>query len=204
MTFDLSEIRQKLIATRKSQFPAVRAQKNEEINSRLKLFFHSLGLPSSSKIALYRGKSEEVSLESFIQQGSGQAHVLYYPRVVSTEPAHFELIKNPQGWKSGRFGLLEPTLGEVLDDEDALDCVFVPGVAFGPQGERIGMGVGFYDRFFERCRKAIRIGVAFDFQIYPGLPQNPWDQRVDFVITETREFKTPRFQEKLDRLREKP
>jgi 5-formyltetrahydrofolate cyclo-ligase len=206
MTLELKEIRANLLDLRRNQAPSDRLQKNQALIENLKSEFSQWALPLSARIALYCATEYEVSLESLDLWLSGRA-VLYYPRITSTQPATFELVQatraDPSNWAPGRFGISEPQRGDVLEKEDALDVVFVPGAAFGVQGERLGLGAGFYDRFFERCRKALRIGVGFDFQLQPTLPQNPWDQRMDAVFTEKRGIKTPRFQQKLDRLIEK-
>jgi len=65
----------------------------------------------------------------------------------------------------------------------------IPGVGFDPHGVRLGRGRGFYDRVLEmlRARGAVLvIGVAFELQIVPQLPRDPWDQLVDVIVTEQR------------------
>ena len=68
-----------------------------------------------------------------------------------------------------------------------LDLIVVPGVAFGPDGSRLGMGAGFYDRFLsERAPQAHRVALCFDCQLVPEIPVEMHDQRVEAIITETR------------------
>ncbi len=74
-----------------------------------------------------------------------------------------------------------------VDPQD-LDLLFVPGVAFGSEGERLGRGQGFYDRYLKRAWRAKRIALAFEGQWQDGarLPQHPGDQRMDVIVTEAR------------------
>ena len=68
-----------------------------------------------------------------------------------------------------------------------LDIVIVPGLAFDPQGYRIGYGGGFYDRTLPKwCPPAIAIGVAFDLQLASEVPREPWDIPVDLIVTDQR------------------
>lgn len=62
----------------------------------------------------------------------------------------------------------------------------VPGLAFTPQGDRLGGGAGYYDRWLARHRPACVIGLAFDAQVVPTLPVEPHDQRMDLLVTESR------------------
>ena len=69
----------------------------------------------------------------------------------------------------------------------SLDLVIVPGVAFAPNGARLGLGAGFYDRFLEeQAPQAVRIALAFDCQLAADIPMEKHDQRVEAIITETR------------------
>jgi 5-formyltetrahydrofolate cyclo-ligase len=69
-------------------------------------------------------------------------------------------------------------------DPAVLDVVVVPGLAFTPDGRRLGQGGGHFDRFLARLRvDCVRIGVAFDEQLVADLPTSPHDITVDVVIT---------------------
>lgn len=92
----------------------------------------------------------------------------------------------PEGLAPGPFGVPEPRHFEAVA-EAALDCILVPGVAFDHQGYRLGFGGGFYDRFLRRVgRRAVRIGLAYDFQLCPTVHPEPHDESVDYVVTEGR------------------
>jgi 5-formyltetrahydrofolate cyclo-ligase len=67
------------------------------------------------------------------------------------------------------------------------DVLFiVPGLAFDPRGVRLGRGGGWYDRALSRYRDGIRVGLAYDFQVVPHLPEAAWDIRMHAVVTERR------------------
>ncbi len=100
-------------------------------------------------------------------------------------------IENADELVPGRFGILEPTVAVRADETrhilpEMLDWVLVPGVAFDIiDGNRLGRGKGFYDRFLAKLRPdAISVGLAFLCQIFPKIPTEPHDQRVSAVVTE--------------------
>ncbi len=70
-------------------------------------------------------------------------------------------------------------------DALALDAVLVPGLGFDRTGGRLGRGGGHYDRFLAEVRPdCVRIGLCFQGQLTARLPVDPWDQTVDWVVTE--------------------
>lgn len=91
-----------------------------------------------------------------------------------------------------RFGIPEPVArGRRLTRPLDLDLVLVPLVGFDGQGNRLGMGGGFYDRSFsflrhrERgWRRPLLIGTAFACQEIEDIPSEPWDVPLDAVATE--------------------
>jgi 5-formyltetrahydrofolate cyclo-ligase len=98
---------------------------------------------------------------------------------------------NPTSLVRHRFGMLEPTPDSPLVDPLVLDIVLVPGVAFDPHGGRLGFGGGYYDRFLSTT-PALRVGVTFDTCLADEIPCSEHDQRMDWVMTPTREvFCTP-------------
>lgn len=77
-------------------------------------------------------------------------------------------------------------LGEGFDVR-AVDVFVVPGIAWDLRGYRIGFGGGFFDRLLAAARPdAVKIGLAFEFQIAPPLPADAWDIPVDLIVTEAR------------------
>lgn len=72
----------------------------------------------------------------------------------------------------------------------APDVVVVPGVAFSPDGARIGFGGGYYDRLLAELRRQdtppLAVAPAYDFQVVEHFDTEPHDQPVDVIVTEER------------------
>ncbi len=102
------------------------------------------------------------------------------PRVEGDE-LQFRWVASRGELRPGRFGILEPA-SEAPDAGSEFDLILVPGKAFDLQGGRLGRGKGFYDRFLAEAR-GLRAGVCFDDQIVEGVPLEPHDLRMDFVVT---------------------
>ena len=84
-----------------------------------------------------------------------------------------------------RFGIRVPvTEAARRIDPREIDLVLTPCVAFDTECRRLGHGGGFYDRYFPRCPRAIRICIAFEAQRLPEIPAGPWDAPMHAVVTE--------------------
>jgi len=72
-----------------------------------------------------------------------------------------------------------------------LHVLIVPLVGFDDNGNRLGMGGGYYDAtlsFLRRrriWRKPFLIGLAYECQRAARIPSETWDIRLDAVLTET-------------------
>lgn len=88
-----------------------------------------------------------------------------------------------------KFGYYESSSNDFYDEE-ILDVVIVPALAFDSKKNRIGFGGGYYDTFLEKVRqknnKALFIGVCYDFQIINNIPTEKHDVTLDFVISESK------------------
>ena len=87
--------------------------------------------------------------------------------------------------KKGTYRIRQPEEESILQNSDALEVVCVPGIAYDTQGNRIGYGKGYYDKFL-KWRPATKIGIAFDVQIVDQLPDEKHDITMDVIITEKR------------------
>ncbi|MFI1744941.1 5-formyltetrahydrofolate cyclo-ligase [Thalassobellus sediminis] len=73
---------------------------------------------------------------------------------------HFLLTDNT-AIKKNKYNIPEPVDGIEISN-DKIDVVFIPLLAFDKQGNRVGYGKGFYDRFLSNCKpKTIKIGLSF-------------------------------------------
>jgi 5-formyltetrahydrofolate cyclo-ligase len=84
--------------------------------------------------------------------------------------------------QKGSLKVEEPQ-GEPFTDYEAIGLVLVPGVAFSPEGRRLGRGKGYYDKLLPQLKNAVKIGVCFDFQLVSEIPSDPWDYRLDGIIS---------------------
>jgi 5-formyltetrahydrofolate cyclo-ligase len=67
------------------------------------------------------------------------------------------------------------------------DVLLVPGLAFDRAGYRLGYGGGFYDRTLVKLRafkSVVAVGVGYHAQVVDAVPRAPYDQPLDFVMTE--------------------
>jgi len=66
----------------------------------------------------------------------------------------------------------------------SIDAALVPMVGFDRTGRRLGYGAGYYDRFFEANPHIPRIGMAYACQEAELIPTEPFDARMDYIVTE--------------------
>ena len=69
-----------------------------------------------------------------------------------------------------------------------LDVIICPLVAVDLNGNRMGMGGGFYDTTLSKsyesgAKKPLKIGWCYDFQVVDQLVRQPWDVALDGLIT---------------------
>ena len=76
---------------------------------------------------------------------------------------------------------------------EALDVVVLPGLLFDRNGNRLGYGGGYYDRFLAtQAPQALRVGLAFARQLADApIPAEPHDMRLDMLVTEAEILRFP-------------
>ena len=112
-------------------------------------------------------------------------------RVCKNNRIHIHKITDLNTLQTGRFNIKEPTSKhpKITRRED-LDLIITPGLAFDPNGHRIGYGKGYFDKLFKnlstKSAKCAKVALAYDFQIIENIPADKHDQKVDLIITEKR------------------
>lgn len=144
----------------------------------------------AATVLAYWPLPDEVDVRPLVERALSQGKHLALPRcapgassfeaVVVTEPA--------AQLEAGPFpDLMQPlTTLDAVVDPGKIDLAIVPGVAFTPDGVRLGFGAGMYDRFLPQCTRALRLAVAFEAQIVEDIPAEAHDVRMHYVATESR------------------
>lgn len=163
-----------------------RAVSPEEKLCRSNTVMHRLELDPDFKVAhvvlLYWSMDDEVQTHDFVERWY-QEKTLLLPCVDGND-LRLRQYTGPECMVSGeQFGIGEPT-GKEWTDLDAVQLIAVPGVAFDHKGNRMGRGRGFYDRMLKSTPNAVKIGLAYDFQILENIPTEPHDVKMDKVISD--------------------
>ena len=135
---------------------------------------------NAQHIALYVSFDGEISTEKLIKTLWAQGKQVYLPVLHPFNPNHLLFLRYlpDTPMLKNKFGIWEPKLNvqSVLPLEE-LDILFTPLVAFDKQGNRLGMGGGFYDRTLQHWQKYsfIPVGLAHQCQQVEQLPTEAWD-----------------------------
>jgi 5-formyltetrahydrofolate cyclo-ligase len=84
------------------------------------------------------------------------------------------------------YEILEPLASAACIEPSEVDLLVVPGLAFDARGHRLGYGRGFYDRLLPLLSRAFLVGVAYDFQFVPELPDEPHDLPMHCIVSDAR------------------
>jgi len=154
---------------------------------------HSHQFRVSRRISCYLANDGEIDPQAVMERMWDMRKTCYLPVLprLSGDYLWFAPAEPGTPLAQNRFGIPEPVVpARDLVRAQQLDLVLLPLVGFDENGNRLGMGGGFYDRslLFLRNRKIWRkpnlIGIAHDFQRVDSLAAKPWDMPLDTVITD--------------------
>lgn len=142
------------------------------------------------RMGLYLANAEEIDTGPLLSLARARGCHIALPRIVSLRHDRMRFHQWTGAVRRGPFDILEPLGGRSLSPRE-LDVVFMPLVGFDAQGNRIGMGRGFYDRHFahrqrlSRYRRPLLVGLAYDVQQVAALPLAAHDVPLDAIVTES-------------------
>ena len=144
-------------------------------------------LKAAQTIMLYASMAEEIDLVPFMEILLADGRRIVLPEITGRGKMEARELPAMDALTDGVFGIAtpDPTRGSIVPPEE-IDVIIVPGAAFSSDGGRLGLGGGYYDRFLLRAGNAVRVVLAFDFQIVPAVPMGVQDARVDVILTERR------------------
>lgn len=177
-----AELRKRLRALRQTTPAAALAKRSERIVENLR------GLDAvarAPRVALFFPieARHEVDLRALDADLRARGARVAYPSVDAENVMQFrfaalgELDPDPLGFHGAP---------QTAPAADALDVIVVPALALDATGKRLGYGMGFYDRTLPRFANAVKIGVAYDFQLLAEVPVIDHDTTMDIVVTDAR------------------
>ena len=144
-------------------------------------------VPVDATIGLYRSDAGEAPSASYVRFFFERGHTIALPRVTTLDrPMEFRLHTDPyeeSDLEAGVWGLRQPGADAPVVVPEVL---FMPLVGFTAQGDRLGQGGGYYDRYLAAHPQTIAIGMAWDIQEVPELPVELHDMRLSAIVTPTR------------------
>ena len=143
---------------------------------------------ATRSVALYRAIQNEVETGAIMDHAFRHNKKVFCPKVSVAGAAAFVQVSSEEDFRPGPLGVLEPSGDLRLSHDDCAGLVvMVPGVLFDGLGNRLGRGGGWYDRalrwFYDR---GVFFGLAYEFQVIDRVPVQSWDEKLHYVITESR------------------
>lgn len=136
-------------------------------------------LAHTDVVAAYLARDGEVDLAPLIDTLWRQGTVLALP-VLGDGGMFFAAYGSDERLHDNRYGIPEPAQPRRVDPT----VVLTPLVAFDARGQRLGMGGGYYDRYFQAAPTVRRIGIAHECQRVAALPVERGDMPLEAVATE--------------------
>ena len=172
-----NQLRQQIRKTRANLTALQQQQAEDSITQQALAFIEER---NAQHIALYVSFDGEISTEKLIKTLWAQDKHVYLPVLHPFNPNHLLFLRYlpDTPMLKNKFGIWEPKLNvQNVLPLDELDILFTPLVAFDKQGNRLGMGGGFYDRTLQNWQNSsfIPVGLAHQCQQVELLPTEAWD-----------------------------
>jgi 5-formyltetrahydrofolate cyclo-ligase len=182
-------LRQQCRKNRRSLSPEAQRQ---HAKAAAKLILRSRFLTRARKVSLFLSEDGELDTQYLIKALWQRKIEVYLPVLTQylRRPMMFAPYTPATRLVPKYFGIREPQVGKhLLIDGKHLDLVITPLVCFDATGNRIGMGGGYYDKTFQFKRlfpglSPKLIGWAHQCQKVDALPSQPWDIKLNGLVTE--------------------
>lgn len=175
------EIRRKMLALRRALSDDEAVKKAESLTSWI------LTLPEYKKakrIMAFLAMKGESNLDGLIARALSDGKEVYVPVCLPERQMEAGRLLDMDHFVRGPLGLRNLPKGYDTVSPEKLDLVLVPGVACDREGNRLGMGAGYYDRYLVHVPFEKRIAALWDFQVAEAIPSEPFDERMAKIVTD--------------------
>ena len=123
-------------------------------------------LQKAKTILMYYSLPDEVNTHQYIDYLLALGKKVLLPEVIDGENMVIREYTGKHDLKEGAFHIMEP-IGSLFPEEkyQEIHLAIIPGMAFDQQGNRLGRGKGYYDRFLQKIPQVYKIGISFPFQL---------------------------------------
>jgi len=140
----------------------------------------------AKSIGCYYSIGSEVQTVELISHLLNEKKSVSLPKI-SSNTMSFRIIDDLSRLEKGEFDIPEPKDNAPIQEKH--DVILVPCVGLDNEGNRIGYGQGFYDKYLEGDN-AIKIALSYSKQIIKSIPISTEDIKMDWIITEKDVIKT--------------
>ncbi|MEI0476273.1 5-formyltetrahydrofolate cyclo-ligase [Brachyspira pulli] len=153
-----------------------------------KKFKNIVNIAKFNSICVYIDFNNEVETKNIIEYAMDNNIKVSVPFLVDDHNMKLKYINDYEKDinRNTRFGNGEPF-------EHCKDChieevsmFIIPAIAFDEKCNRLGFGKGYYDNILKLNKNALRIGLAYDYQILPSIPKDDNDEILDIIISESK------------------
>jgi len=126
--------------------------------------------------------NKEVETDKLINLLFDKNKRVFVPKILEKDLIHIEINKSTK-YSKNQLGIREPVSSSKID-ENLFEVIFVPLLAFDKQGDRVGYGGGYYDKFLANIKQnSIKIGLSFFEPIDKIMDTEKHDIKLDYVVT---------------------
>jgi len=179
------ELRKEGMKIRKDLPETELLEKSKQIKKRL---YKMKEFQQATTILFYVSYDNEVYTQDMIKENLSNGKNVVVP--ITDAEKHCLILSKLNNWEDlecSTYSILEPKKNCIREVSlDKIDLILVPGVVFDESGNRIGHGMGYYDKLLKNSKKALHIGLAFEMQIVDNIPAEEHDVKVDKIVTENR------------------
>jgi len=140
---------------------------------------------NAKSIAFYYPIGSEVKTQDLMLKVLSLGKDVLLPKVQEDE-LDFRKITDLNSLEKGSFDIMEPK--DNCEKSDKIDVIIVPTVGISVDGNRLGYGHGYYDRFLAKT-DAVSIALTYEKQIIKSVPSTENDVTINWIVTEDRFFK---------------
>ena len=129
-------------------------------------------------VCLYLSAYKEVDTSALLARCKQDKKTVLLPGTAKN--GAITLYKDNGKYIKGNFNITEPDSAETADAK-TVDLFIIPALAFDKSGNRLGFGMGCYDRLLKNAN-GYKIGIGYAFQLVESLPSDVHDIKMDMVI----------------------